>query len=334
MVIVKTLESISERDQLAAISEPTRLAILRRLMVAPATLTHLAAALDSYPAHVRHHVKRLEAAGLIRLASTVTTRNYTEKFYEATAAAYAVHLMIVPERGAEHPVVILGSHDIALETLTKIAERDRPTYAPVAIGSLDGLVALRQGLADIAGCHLFDVEAGEYNLPFIRHLFPDRPMEVVTLVHREQGLIVAEGNPLGIRDVEDLARPQVRIVNRNPGSGTRSWLDHRLREVGIPHEAVSGYDVEVPTHRAVAEAVASGVAGTGLGIRAAAIEAGLGFVPLFTERYDLVMNADRVDDPEVRRLLDALCGTPFRKEVGRHGGYDMTHTGDEEMIPV
>jgi putative molybdopterin biosynthesis protein len=284
---------------------------------------------------VRHHVKRLESVGLIRLCNTVTTRNYTEKFYEATAAAYTVHLIIVPERGAEHPVVILGSHDISLESLTRLAEGvDHPLYAPVAIGSLDGLVALRQGLADIAGCHLLDVDTDEYNLPYVRHLFPDRPMEVVTLVHREQGLIVAAGNPLNVSDVEDLARPDVRIVNRNPGSGTRSWLDSKLRTLGIPHDAVTGYEIEVPTHRAVATAVESGAADAGLGIRAAAVESGLGFVPLFTERYDLVMDARRVDEPEVQRLLDTLCTKSFRLEVDRYGGYDTSHTGDEALVPV
>jgi molybdate-binding protein len=329
------LGGISEREQLAAIADPTRLAILRRLMAGPATLTQLAAALDSYPAHVRHHVKRLEGAGLIRLCSTVTTRNYTEKFYEATAAAYTVHLIIVPERGGEQPVVILGSHDIALEMLTRQAEdAAHPLYAPVAIGSLDGLVALRQGLADIAGCHLLDVEAGEYNLPFIRHLFPDRDMEVVTLVHREQGLIVAPGNPLKVTDLEDLARPGVRIVNRNPGSGTRSWLDSKLRDLGISHDALTGYDVEVPTHRGVAKAVAGGTADAGLGIRAAAIEAELDFIPLFNERYDLVMDARRVSEPHVQRLLDTLCTKSFRLEVDRYGGYDTSHTGDEALLAV
>lgn len=324
---------ISERQQLAAIADPMRLAILRRLMAEPGTLTQLAAALDSYPAHVRHHVKRLEAAGLIRLCRTVTTRNYTEKFYEATAAAYTVHLILVPERGVETPVVILGSHDIALETLTRLAEdEDRPLYAPVAIGSLDGLVALRQGLADVAGCHLLDLEAGEYNLPFIRHLFPDRPMEVVTLVHREQGLLVGLGNPLHLSDVEDLARPDVRIVNRNPGSGTRLWLDRRLDDLGIEHDAVTGYDTELATHRAVATAVATGAADVGLGIRAAAVEAGLGFVPLFSERYDLVMNADKVNEPGIQRLLETLCTKSFHVEVDSYGGYDTSHTGDEAVV--
>lgn len=330
------LNNISERDQLAAIADVNRLAILRLLMAEPATLTQLAAHLGTYAAHVRHHVKRLESAGLVRQSRVVTTRNYTEKFYEATAAAYTVHLIVVPERGSANPVVILGSNDMALEALTEQAdpEHGRAAYAPVSIGSLDGLVALRQGLADIAGCHLLDVEAHEYNLPFIRHLFPDRAMTVVTLAHREQGLIVREGNPLAVSELQDLARPGVRIVNRNPGSGTRSWLDSRLRALGIAHESLEGYANEVRTHSAVAAAVASGAADAGLGIQAAAIEAGLGFVPLFNERYDLVMDECRVDDPHVKRLLETLTTKSFRKTIGSYGGYDTSHTGDEALVAV
>jgi putative molybdopterin biosynthesis protein len=233
-------------------------------------------------------------------------------------------------------VIILGSSDIALEALTGLAERGQGprVYSPVAIGSLDGLVALRQGLADIAGCHLLDVEAQEYNLPFIRHLFPDRPMTAITMAHREQGLIVAKGNPMRVSEVADLARSDVRIVNRNPGSGTRSWLDAQLRTLGVQHDAIGGYTIEVPTHREVAIAVASGTADAGIGIRAAAVEADLGFVPLFTERYDLVMDEARAKDPQVQRLLETLCTSAFRRRIDGYGGYDTSDTGREALVGI
>jgi putative molybdopterin biosynthesis protein len=333
---METLRYVSKQDQLAAIADGNRLAILRRLMAGPATLTQLATAMGTYPAKVRHHVKQLEAVGLVHLDRVVTTRNYTEKFYTATASAFGVHMLLVPDRGADHPITILGSHDLALELLSDSTNNAMGEGAcvPVAIGSLDGLVALRQGLADMAGCHLFDAEENEYNLPYLRHLFPDRPVIAVTLAHREQGLIVAAGNPLGIRSVEDVARSNVRVVNRNPGSGTRTWFDTRLRDLGVPHDRVAGYSEEVSTHSAVADAVASGKADTGLGIQAAAEQRELGFVPLFTERYDLVIDASRVDDAGVARLLDTLAAPRFRAQVRRFAGYDTTETGREATVRV
>lgn len=330
------LRYISEREQLAAMADGQRLAILRRLMASPATLTQLAAALGSYPAKVRHHVKRLESVGLVQLDREVKTRNFTEKYYTATAGAFGVHMLLVPERGADRPVIILGSHDLALELLADSANETlgEGTCVPVSVGSLDGLVALRQGLADMAGCHLFDAQANEYNLPHLRHLFPDRPLVVVTLAHREQGLIVAPANPLGIRGVEDLIRPGTRIVNRNPGSGTRTWFDGRLASLGVSHDKVGGYEREVPTHSAVAEAVASGRADAGLGIRAAAEQRELGFVPLFTERYDLVIDASRMDDETVARMLETLGTRDFRAQVRRFGGYDTTESGHETRLAI
>lgn len=329
-----TISAITEREQLAAIADPNRMAILRLLMAQSSTLTQLAERLDSYPAHVRYHVKRLEAAGLVRLGKLVTTKNYTEKFWEATAAAFTVHLLVIPEHGADRPVAILGSHDIALEALTELADRPGAArvYSPVAIGSLDGLVALRQGLADIAGCHLLDPEGAEYNVPFVKHLFPDRSMAVITLAHREQGLMVSPGNPMDLGSIEDLAQQGIRFVNRNRGSGTRTWFDAQLRTLGLPHDSIPGYDCEVVTHNAAAEAIASGSADVALGIRAAAVEAGLGFIPLFTERYDLVMDEDRVKDPQIEHLLDTLCAASFGQRLRQYEGYDTSHTGDGSVV--
>ena len=322
---------ITDADQLAAIADRNRATILRLLMNEPATLTKLAAALGSYPARVRHHVKRLEEVGLIRLARTVTTRNYTEKFYEATAAAYMVHMMLVPERGGSSPLVVMHC-DPALEELVNVVggQTGAGEYSTVTIGSLDGLIALRQGLADVAGCHLLDPDTHEYNVPFVKHLFPGQAMTVVTLGEREQGLLVSEGNPLGLRDVEDLAQPGVRIANREPGSGTRTWLDGRLKELGVNASDVRGYEAVVPTHSAVAAAVAAGDADAGIAPRSVAVAAGLGFVPLFAERYDLVMRDDGgIDDPRLERLLDALTSRSVAAKVlGARPGYDTSQTGE------
>jgi putative molybdopterin biosynthesis protein len=328
---VEPVARIGREEQLAEIADGHRRAILQRLMVSPATLSQLGREFDRHPAWIRHHLKRLEAVGLVELSEVRTVRNYTEKYYRATAGAYAVHLLIVPETSGRESVVVLGSHDFALEMLAADAtsRRGAPVVVPAAIGSLDGLVALRQGLADVAGCHLFDVDADEYNLPFVRHLFPDRRVVAFTLAHRDQGLIVPAGNPLGIGTVEDLARPGLTIANRNEGSGTRVWLDGALRRAGIEPDALAGYGEALTTHSAVAERVAAGRADVGLGIRAAAERFELGFVPLFQERYDLVFDADRVNDAALAPLLDRLLAGSFKTEVHRLSGYDAGHTGDE-----
>jgi len=326
---------IDRQDQLAALSDEHRLALLRRLMCGPSTISRLGRDFDRHPAWIRHHIKRLVSVGLVEPAGERTTRNYTEKFYRASSGALAVHMLIAPDPGTNRLMVALGSDDFALELLAEEFNELHGGFEIVAssVGSLDGLVALRQGLADVAGCHLFDAAADEYNLPFLRHLFPDRAVNVVTLAHREQGLMRAHGDN-NVKGVEDLANPAVRFANRNPGSGTRVWLDARLRELGIPHDQISGYEVELRTHGEVARAVASGAANVGLGIRAAAEQCELAFTPLFTERYDLVFDAERAEGEDVRRLLDRLGSRALRSGIADLRGYDASHTGEETRLAV
>jgi len=184
-------------------------------------------------------------------------------------------------------------------------------------------------LCDISGCHLFDDERNEYNTPFLHHLFPDMPVLAVTLAYREQGLITAPGNPLGLHGVEDLSRGGVRLANRNPGSGTRVWLDARLRHESIDTGKIPGYEDTLSTHTAVASAIASGAADAGVGLRASAEALGLGFKPLFMERYDLVMRKDRLSDDALMTLLDSLSSRHLKRTLGAIAGYDTAHTGEE-----
>jgi putative molybdopterin biosynthesis protein len=332
---MQPLGMINRQDQLAALSDEHRLALLRRLMCGPSTISRLGRDFDRHPAWIRHHIKRLQAAGLVEPAGERTTRNYTEKFYRASASALAVHLLIAPDPGSKRLMVALGSDDFALQLLTEEFNEMPGDFHIVAssVGSLDGLVALRQGLADVAGCHLFDAAADDYNVPYLRHLFPDRAVDVVTLAHREQGLMQASGDKRRIA-IEDLADSSVRFVNRNLGSGTRVWFDARLRELGVSHDRIKGYDIELRTHGEVATAVASGAADIGLGVRAAAEEYGLEFTRLFTERYDLVFDADRAEGEDVRRLLDRLGSRALRRGIGGLLGYDASHTGEETRLAV
>lgn len=328
---MQRLEHIDRLEAVRAIADPHRLVLMRLLLARPQTLTSLGAALDRHPAWIRHHVKALEAAGLVRLVEERITRNYTEKYYGATAAAFTVSMLIRPE--APSSLVALVSDDRVVDLLAS-AEGERDRLIAGVTGSLDGLIGVRQGLADIAGCHLLDADTGQYNIPFARHMFPDRDIMVVTLAHREQGLMVAPGNPLGIHGVADIATQGVRFVNRNRGSGTRVWIDRALSAAGVDPAAVAGYEVSVDTHAAAAARVAAGGADVAIGIAAAAEARGLTFVPLFRERYDLVMPEEIFHAEEVERLLDRVHTATFRRTVSRIRGYDASATGDEYRLAI
>jgi putative molybdopterin biosynthesis protein len=191
------------------------------------------------------------------------------------------------------------------------------------------LVSLRQNLCDLSGAHLLD-PSGEYNLPFIRHFFPDRAMQVVTLAHREQGLMTAPGNPKAIRSLAHLARAGVTFINRNPGSGTRLWLDRQLLAQGIPSESIHGYENSVRTHTECACLVQTGKADVALGLRAAAHQSDLDFIPLFHERYDIVFLKEQ--NNRLAPLLNTIQTSAFRRGIEALTGYETTHTG--EQIPL
>src|SRR5215210_3057359 len=223
----------------------------------------------------------------------------------------------------ERTIVAVGSHDLVLDLAASELRAADPgvTLASSNVGSLGGLVALRDGLCHVAGSHLLDPESGEYTLPYVDRVLGGRDVAVVRLVHREQGLIVAPGNPLGLTGIEDLARDGVRYVNRQRGAGTRVLLDHELARRGIAADAIGGYAREEHTHLAVAAAIAAGRADCGLGLLAAARAFGLGFVPVAEEPYDLVVSAAGLEDPALAPLWDLLESPSFAASVRGLGGY-------------
>jgi putative molybdopterin biosynthesis protein len=228
-----------------------------------------------------------------------------------------------------HTIVAIGSHDLILDLAASHLRAADPlvTLASSNVGSLGGLVALRDGLCHLAGSHLLDPASGEYTLPYLDRILGGRPVAVIRLAHRDQGLIVQPGNPLGLTEIKDLARAGVRYVNRQRGAGTRVLLDHQLRLLGISPEAVDGYQREQHTHLAVAAAVAAGRADTGLGIMAAARAFGLDFVPVTREPYDLVVPVAARDGPLLAPLWALLDSDPFRAEVAALGGYATEEMG-------
>lgn len=301
--------------------------ILRLLMAAPATLTLLARTLKQSPAWVRHHILALESAGLIEISEIRKTGKVTEKFYRAKADALLLQEIVLP-KSRKPSLIFSGSHDIALENVTDHLTRHFNLLS-LPVGSLDGLVNLRQGLCQISGSHLLD-ESGEYNTPFVKHLFPERDVEVITLAYRMQGLMLAGGNPKGIKKVADIAKPNVRFVNRNRGSGTRLWLDAELRRLRIPVEKISGYENQVKTHSEAANLITQNKADVSLGLQAAAHQKGLDFIPLFDERYDLVL--PREQEKNLNPLLDYIQTADFREMLSSLTGYNTRHSG--EVVPV
>jgi putative molybdopterin biosynthesis protein len=326
-----SIEQLASLNQMKLISDPRRLSILKQLMDTPATLTQLGKALGEHPAWIRHHLKILEKAGLVKLSEVKISDGYIEKYYQSTAPAYLFQELLLPEKPGRHTVVLSGSHDLALDLLAHLSYGDLYILTN-PVGSLDGLVALRQGLCLAAGCHLYDADSGDYNAPYVRHFFPDKKMVLLTLAHREQGLIFSSGNPHQVSGLADITRLGLRFINRNRGSGTRLWLDEQLSRMEISPDQVPGYVNEANTHTSVAVAIQEGRADLGLGIRAAALSHQLGFIPLFQERYDLVIPQEQFIQQHLSPMFDAFYSAEFRHKVENLGGYDVTHLGDQIIL--
>lgn len=321
---MENISHLSSFEQIKLLADARRLTILRLLMDAPATLSQLGHALGKHPAWVQHHIKALEAGGLVEIAETRLAAGVVEKFYRARAGGFLLQELILPQ-GEIPTLVFSGSHDLALEAL---AQRLKPQLRllTLPVGSLDGLINLRQGLCQVSGTHILD-ENGEYNLPTVRRLFPEQNVRLVTLAVRTQGLMVAPGNPRGIHSLADLTRAGLVFLNRNPGSGTRIWLEREMARLELPLGAISGFQNFVFTHSQAASAVQRGQADAALGIQAAARAQGLGFVPLFEERYDLALRAS--DQTALTPLLDALQSAAFRRATEALTGYFTTHSGEQ-----
>ncbi|MCH7554232.1 MAG: molybdopterin biosynthesis protein, partial [Chloroflexi bacterium] len=264
------------------------------------------------------------------------------RFSEGVDAGATISVILRrPLDRIEDTIVAIGSHDVTLDLLASHLARRRSdrSLSSSNVGSLGGLVALRRGEAHLAGTHLLDEATGEYNVPFVRKQLGgkhpgndgdggDNGWVVMTLVHREQGIIVAKGNPKRIDSLADLAREGVVFVNRQRGSGTRVLLDYQLQSLGLAPERIQGYDREQFTHLAVAADVASGTADAALGILAAARALDLDFIPLLKERYDLVMSRKVYRSDLMAPMFEILHDDAFRTEVEALGGYDVSHMGN------
>jgi molybdate-binding protein/DNA-binding transcriptional regulator YhcF (GntR family) len=277
-------------------------------------------------------MNRIEA-NLLEIMTSGYTPEEVEQAVRLALDRWRAYSNQPPEAPAES-LRFVGSHDPAI---TLIASRF-PSISPGAIlrlsftGSLGGLIALVEREADIAGCHLWDEETDSYNIPFVRRLLPGRKMALLTLAHRRVGLIVPSSNPLAIQDLKDLSRPGLRFVNRQPGSGTRVWLDAQLKRLGIDSRQIQGYQDEKMTHSEVASAVAAGYADVGLGVQSAAVSYGQEFVFLTTERYDLAVPVEKWDCQPLQALRNWLVTAQAKSDINNLGGYDTDQTGEVQWV--
>ncbi|HSB67608.1 MAG TPA: substrate-binding domain-containing protein, partial [Anaerolineales bacterium] len=227
----------------------------------------------------------------------------------------------------ENTIFAIGSHDIIIDILAKFLATKNRRLISANVGSMGGLVALSRGESHLAGSHLLDPETGEYNLKYIHQVLPDIPVKVIVLVGRQQGLLVTKGNPKDINSLSDLSRSEVSYINRQSGAGTRVLLDYHLRLLGISPTSITGYQQEEYTHLGVAAAVVSGRADCGLGIAAAAMALDLDFIPLYQERYDLVIPVRFYEDDLLAPLIELFKNPAFQKEVSSLPGYNIDQMG-------
>jgi putative molybdopterin biosynthesis protein len=243
-------------------------------------------------------------------------------------------VLSAPNLAPERTLRFAGSHDPAVSYMvTRFAEIDpRTALTADFVGSLGGLMALAEGKVDIAGCHLWDPETGQYNIPYVKRLLPGQKVALIRVGDRHLGLVTAARNPKGIGTLADLARPDVRFVNRQRGSGVRVWLDAQLAVFGTSGDELAGYEDEVTTHGEVAQAIAEGRADAGVAIATVAHNYGLGFVPLTWEPYDLVVTSETWELPPVQGLAKWLASPGTQYAIQELGGYRTGNTGQVVKI--
>ncbi|MBN1188468.1 MAG: GntR family transcriptional regulator [Dehalococcoidales bacterium] len=270
-----------------------------------------------------YRAEELEAAFSLQMARWRFQRTTRENICEGEV-----------EMESPRMIRIVGSNDMALDLLVSRMKYNHPEISVqlTPAGSLGGLLAIQEGKADMAGIHLLDEETGEYNYPHIHHTLQGIEVAVVHLADRIQGFMVAKSNPKQIMCLDDLNRPDIIFVNRQKGSGTRVWLDYKLREIGILPHNIRGYNHELDTHIAVAMSIFRNEADVGLGIQAAANSCNLDFIPLTKEKFDLVIPLGNFRSKLFAPLLEIIKSEEFKQVISKMGGYDISQTGETVFI--
>ena len=222
-----------------------------------------------------------------------------------------------------------GSNDPILDMLHTYMRKSYPEFYIFSadIGSTDGLKALNMGYTDIAWSHLLDPKSGQYNIPFLSDYLPNVKPVVVNLFHRDLGFVVAHKNPLRIRGFEDLAKKEVRLINRQKGSGTRVLLDHHLRRLKISTSNINGYEREVYTHFEVGLSILSKEADVGIATVAVSKLLGLPFIPITQECFDMILDQSTFFEKGIQAFIEILNSQEFRNRIGGLGSYDFKNSG-------
>lgn len=313
--------------------------------LATATLTRPVVSGLKYQEFVRVHMGevggKLTASPLSRGAGVVSSFMKADGILEVPQGTEGyeageevqVRLLSTPEK-LQNTLVVIGSHDPLLDEVADMMHRADPTVfmSSSHVGSMGGIMAIRRGEAHAGGCHLLDTETGVYNLSFLKKYFPNGGIRLVRCVGRQQGLMLAKGNPLDIKGFADIAKNGVRYVNRQKGSGTRVLMDYLCEQYAVNVSDIYGYEREELTHTSVAAQIANGSADAGMGIYSAAQLYDLDFLPICIEEYDLIITDHAWETPVVQQLIATLKSPAFREKMLAMGGYTVDHPG--EIIPL
>lgn len=250
---------------------------------------------------------------------------------EGYEAGEAVNVELLrPMEEIRRMLVVTGSHDPLIDEIADVMKRLDPSAAVASshVGSMGGIMAVKRGEAHMGGIHLLDEASGVYNIAYLKKYFPQGGVTLIRGVKRRQGLMVAKGNPKEITGIADIARENVRYVNRQRGSGTRVLLDYLLTQNGMNASDIYGYEREESTHTAVAAQIAAGTADAGLGILSAARIYGLDFVFVCNEQYDFLVSEPAMQHPAVCRFIEALKSEELARRLNALGGYELEASGE------
>lgn len=235
--------------------------------------------------------------------------------------------LLKPYAEIKKSLVIVGSHDMIIDIIG-----DRIPVSSAHVGSLSGIMALKNNACNVAPIHLLDENGGQYNIPFVKKYFPDKKMALIKGVGRTQGLLVQKHNPLNIKSVKDIENNNYSFANRQAGAGTRLLFDYKLKQSGIEKAKIKGYEKEFTTHLAVAAAVKNGSFDTGLAVKSAANIMDLDFIPVGNEEYDFLVEESFLSDPRLKEFIKYIKSDEFKKKLDETGGYTYDKIGEIILI--
>jgi putative molybdopterin biosynthesis protein len=263
---------------------------------------------------------------LVRADGVIEIPQETEGYEAGTVTKVK---LLKSENEIKNTIVCIGSHDPIIDIIADLIHSKSLKYylSSAHVGSMGGIMALKSGETHISPIHLLDMEDGSYNISYIKKYLPSKPMALIKGVGRVQGIMVQKGNPLNIKDINDIKRTGIRFVNRQRGSGTRLFLDYNLKKAGISSSDINGYEREEVTHIGVAAVVAANDADCGLGIYSAAKMMGLDFIPLGNEEYDFALPKEHLNLDMIKEFINIIKSSEFKSILDELEGYDYKNIG-------